>query len=80
LASKEFLPLAYTAGINGGGKMATKAKKTSTKVYCSVCPDWEIKHPERCSNTMTHKGQKRYFCTKKCKELFAKTPERYTYP
>jgi len=51
--------------------------KTVKKTFCSVCPKWEIKIPERCSNTMSHKGKKHYFCTKRCKERFQKTPEKF---
>jgi len=54
-------------------KQTTKAKK----VYCTVCPQWEIKKPERCSNTLTHKGAKHYFCTSRCKERFTKAPEKF---
>lgn len=47
------------------------------KVHCTVCPAWEIKKPEVCSNTLTHKKKKHYFCTKKCKERFSKAPEMF---
>jgi hypothetical protein len=57
--------------------MVTQAKSKKAKVYCAVCPDWEIKCPEKCSNTLTHKGKKRYFCTRKCKERFEKAPEKF---
>ncbi|MBL7670651.1 MAG: YHS domain-containing protein [Bdellovibrionaceae bacterium] len=59
--------------------MATKAKiqKPGKKVYCGICRDWEIKRPEKCSNTLTHKGTKHYFCTSRCKERFEKTPEKF---
>lgn len=50
---------------------------TKRKTYCTVCPKWEIKRPERCSNTLTRKGKKHYFCTKKCKERFEKSPEKF---
>ncbi|MCM2321940.1 MAG: hypothetical protein NDJ90_01620 [Oligoflexia bacterium] len=53
------------------------AKKKTTKTYCTVCPRWEIKQPEKCSNTLLAKGKKRYFCTKKCKDRFEKTPEKF---
>lgn len=51
--------------------------KSNPKIFCAVCPKWEIKIPERCSNTLTKKGQKHYFCTKKCKERFEKAPEKF---
>ncbi len=54
-----------------------KSKKNVKKVYCNVCPDWEIKRPEKCSNILMHKGAKRYFCTRKCKERFEKAPEKF---
>lgn len=38
--------------------------------YCAMCPDWEIKHPERCSNTTKKAGKTVYFCTARCKEKF----------
>lgn len=63
-------------------KTATKKKTTkkisTKKTYCTVCPKWEIKRPEKCSNTLVSKGQKHFFCTKKCKERFEKTPEKFT--
>ncbi len=40
------------------------------KIFCPMCPKWEIKIPERCSNTLVKKGKKLYFCTKRCKERF----------
>jgi len=54
-----------------------KGYMSNTKIFCTVCPKWEIKRPEGCSNTLTYKRKKRYFCTKKCKERFAKDPERF---
>ena len=45
--------------------------------YCTVCPKWEIKQPERCSNTLFDGEQKRYFCTKRCKERYEKAPEKF---
>ena len=47
------------------------------KTYCKVCPKWEIKHPDRCSNTANFKGMKLYFCTRRCKERFEKAPEKF---
>lgn len=55
----------------------TSKKITTQKVFCTVCPKWEIKRPERCSNTLLHKSKKHYFCTKKCKERFEKEPARF---
>lgn len=52
---------------------ATKTKKT----FCKVCPKWEIKRPDVCSNTKTVKGKKLYFCTKRCKERFEKDPSKF---
>jgi len=58
--------------------MALKAKSASAKkTYCTVCPGWEIKRPETCSNRLTHNGAKHYFCTRKCKERFRKTPAKF---
>jgi YHS domain-containing protein len=54
-----------------------KARPSAKKVYCPCCPTWEIKHPERCSNTMKHAGKTLYFCTRRCKERFAKAPEKF---
>ncbi|MBK9321507.1 MAG: YHS domain-containing protein [Bdellovibrionaceae bacterium] len=59
-------------------KTTTKKKASAKKIFCTVCPKWEIKHPERCSNTLVHKTKKHYFCTKKCKERFEKAPEKFT--
>ena len=53
----------------------TEAK--TAKVFCTVCPKWEIKRPAVCSNTLLHKGVKHYFCTSKCKERFSKQPEKF---
>jgi YHS domain-containing protein len=50
---------------------------SSKKSYCQVCPTWEIKLPDRCSNTIEKKGKKMYFCTKRCKERFIKAPEKF---
>jgi YHS domain-containing protein len=61
-------------------KAATKKKVITAKakkIFCSVCPKWEIKRPERCSNTKTVKGILHYFCTAKCKERFEKSPEKF---
>ncbi|MGZ3809093.1 MAG: YHS domain-containing protein [Bacteriovorax sp.] len=33
--------------------------------------------PDRCSNTLIVKGKKLYFCTKRCKERFEKSPEKF---
>lgn len=51
--------------------------KNAKKIYCVCCPTWEIKHPDRCSNTSVYKGRKRYFCTKKCKDRFDRAPEKF---
>lgn len=42
------------------------------KTYCQMCPDWEIKNPDRCSNTLKKGARKLYFCTKRCKEKYIK--------
>ena len=55
--------------------MAKKIAKKKT--YCTVCPTWEIKHPERCSNTLKKASKTLYFCTKNCKEKFSKAPEKF---
>lgn len=47
------------------------------KIYCSACPKWEIKKPERCSNTLLLKREKHYFCTKRCKDRFEAAPEKF---
>jgi YHS domain-containing protein len=65
-----------------------KAKSAAAKTYCVVCPSWEIKHPERCSNTVTlAKGKAKaasdsgqstlYFCTRRCKDRYLKAPEAF---
>jgi hypothetical protein len=54
-----------------------KKKTAARRTYCAVCPDWEIKNPDRCSNTVTRKGTKHYFCTSRCKERFQKAPEKF---
>ncbi len=51
----------------------TMPKKTKT--FCKMCPTWEIKQPERCSNTL-QKVKKLYFCTKRCKDRFNKIDQR----
>lgn len=59
-------------------KVASKVSPSkSQKIFCSVCPTWEIKKPEKCSNTLTYKKSLHYFCTKKCKERFEKAPEKF---
>lgn len=58
--------------------MKTTGKvKTIPKIFCTVCPKWEIKKPERCSNILSVKSTKYYFCTKKCKERFENFPEKF---
>jgi YHS domain-containing protein len=62
--------------------MSTRSKTTrgassTKKIYCRVCPGWEIKIPERCSNTLVKGGKKHYFCTTRCKERFTKAPEKF---
>lgn len=58
----------------------SKAAKHPPRVYCPVCPDWEIKLPDRCSNTLKHGERTLYFCTKRCKERFMKNPEKFAKP
>jgi YHS domain-containing protein len=41
-----------------------------------MCPDWEIKRPEKCSNTVERKGKTVYFCTKRCKEKFVRNESK----
>ncbi len=55
-------------------KRATVKKK---RTFCVVCPKWEIKIPERCSNTLKKGSKILYFCTKRCKERYVKTPEKF---
>lgn len=49
-----------------------KSASSKRKTYCAMCPDWEIKHPERCSNTLKKGAKTVYFCTRRCKERYAK--------
>lgn len=49
----------------------TKAKKAK-KTYCVMCPTWEIKRPEICSNTLKAGTKTLYFCTRRCKDRYAK--------
>jgi hypothetical protein len=51
----------------------------NSKVFCTCCPTWEIKHPSRCSNTLKNRDKIHYFCTARCKEKFLKSPEKYTH-
>ncbi len=51
-------------------------KTTKPKTFCTMCPKWEIKRPEVCSNTLTSKGKMHFFCTKRCKDRFVKSQER----
>ncbi|MBK8171088.1 MAG: hypothetical protein IPK60_12190 [Sandaracinaceae bacterium] len=44
--------------------------------HCAMCPDWEIKRPEKCSNTVERKGKTVYFCTKRCKEKFVRNESK----
>ena len=48
------------------------------KTFCVVCPTWEIKKPEVCSNTIKSDSKILYFCTKKCKERYIKSPEKFS--
>ncbi len=67
-------------------KSSSNPKATSKKpvkaggsgVVCACCPDWPIKYPERCSNTLQRAGKMYYFCTKRCKDKFQKNPSAYT--
>lgn len=49
-----------------------KQKEVRKKIFCTICPQWEIKRPEVCSNTLVSKGKKHFFCTRRCKERFLK--------
>jgi YHS domain-containing protein len=53
------------------------AKAGGSGVVCACCPDWPIKYPERCSNTVKHAGTTYYFCTKRCKDKFQRHPSAY---
>ncbi len=57
--------------------MKKVAIKKKVKIFCTVCPKWEIKIPERCSNTLKKASKTFYFCTKKCKERFEKAPDKF---
>lgn len=48
--------------------------------YCAMCPDWEIKNPDRCSNTVVDKGRTVYFCTARCKNKFLRRSEAAKAP
>lgn len=48
------------------------------KIYCVVCPKWEIKQPDRCSNTLKKGQGTLYFCTSRCKERYIKAPEKFS--
>ena len=50
--------------------------KSRTKIFCTMCPKWEIKRPEVCSNTLTSKGKKHFFFTRRCKDRFVKNSEK----
>ncbi len=52
-------------------------KPAGPKTHCVVCPTWEIKHPDRCGNTLKHGARTLYFCTKRCKERFVKDPAKF---
>jgi hypothetical protein len=43
---------------------------SAQKIFCRMCPKWEIKQPERCSNTVLEGAKKIYFCTQRCKEKY----------
>jgi hypothetical protein len=58
-------------------KAAARQKPAGRKTYCVVCPDWEIKNPDRCSNTLKAKSETLYFCTARCKERYVKAPEKF---
>ncbi|MFA6236516.1 MAG: hypothetical protein WC635_04235 [Bacteriovorax sp.] len=53
-------------------------KIVAKKTFCTVCPTWEIKRPEQCSNTIKKASKTLYFCTKKCKERYVKAPEKFS--
>jgi hypothetical protein len=57
-------------------KPSPKKIQTKTKIFCTMCPKWEIKRPDLCSNTLTSRGKKHYFCTRRCKDCFVKNQER----
>ncbi|MBI3441524.1 MAG: hypothetical protein HY052_06960 [Proteobacteria bacterium] len=52
--------------------------KRAKKTHCTVCPTWEIKQPDRCSNTLKNGLKTLYFCTHRCKERYLKTPEKFS--
>ena len=47
------------------------------KTYCKVCPQWEIKNPARCSNTIKKASKTLYFCTQRCKDRYTMSPEKF---
>lgn len=53
-------------------KASTKKARSARakKEFCVMCPDWEIKIPERCSNTLKRGAKTLYFCTRRCKDRF----------
>jgi len=50
----------------------------ATKIFCKVCPKWEIKRPEKCSNTLAEGNSKLYSCTARCRERYQKSPEKFS--
>lgn len=49
--------------------MTVQEKNNEVKVYCSVCPDWEITDLET-APILIDNGKKHYFCNEDCLEQF----------
>jgi hypothetical protein len=47
------------------------------KTHGPCRPDWEIKRPEPCSNTLVHGGRTLHFCSRRCKKRFERNPGKY---
>lgn len=59
------------------GSDKTTAGSDPRKIHCPCCPGWEIKRPDRCSNTLIHGETTLYFCSRRCKEKFERDPAKY---
>lgn len=58
-------------------KRTTQSQAPKPAVFCPVCPHWQIKHAERCGNTLKRAGATLYFCTQRCKERYIKNPASF---
>jgi hypothetical protein len=75
LQKAPFFFMLATSGTDGDTPLKPAAAR---KTYCTVCPAWEIKRPERCSNTLKKGMKVLYFCTARCKERYQKAPEKFS--